>query len=451
MGKNTRGRIQDSRFNARGSLGEKTIFSIIILSFLSVFAFSSSFFNSHALAAETVGKFTYVEGNVDVLREGAFPAKPVAVKDTVMLKDIVRTKSASKAEITLRDNTVLRIAQRSRIDISEYFTGDTGKGVVKLSRGQVQAIVDKSAAKRIAAAPGANTFEVHTPNAVAGVRGTDFFVSYDNNTTTILLKEGSVCAYNINSPTSAVCLPPNYIVTITGVNLPGQPRKATERDFKKFSKEAGPSAKGASAERFGAEGLADLGSLASLGQAPLLTTNLPSYITDVPSSITDIPLTRPISEIIPGTVQPVIPAFEVGRTNLSGTVVAGQNGSFDRVSVSMNDVVFLAPSTGQRPTVWATNAVSGQYDFTHGFITPGNITNPDNMITLTNGNRITAEFQFNNWNITNNTWSAGINNGSGTLSGGSFTGAINFNGGASGTHTGGNSGSLSGTGSGTVR
>ena len=78
------------------------------------------FLNSTASAAETVGRFTHVEGKVDILHEGAFPAVPAKVQDQLYPKDIVRTKSSSKAEILFKDNTVLRIGQRSRIDISEY-------------------------------------------------------------------------------------------------------------------------------------------------------------------------------------------------------------------------------------------------------------------------------------------------------------------------------------------
>ena len=66
----------------------------------------------------------------------------------------------------------------------------TSKGVIRLSRGQVKAIVDKNVAKRISLAPDANRFEIQTPNAVAGVRGTEFFVAYDRNVTTVLLRRG---------------------------------------------------------------------------------------------------------------------------------------------------------------------------------------------------------------------------------------------------------------------
>jgi hypothetical protein len=145
-----------------------------------------------------------------------------------------------------------------------------------------------------------------------------------------------------------------------------------------------------------------------------------------------------------------IPAVEVGRTTLSGSLIAGEGSNFDYVSISMNNVVFLAPSTGQKPGIWATNSVTGQYDFTHGHINAGNITNADNMISISNGGNISAEFQFNRWNNSNNTWTGKINNGTGNLSGGSYNGPVNFNGIAAGTHTG-NSGSLSGTGAGVVQ
>ena len=42
-----------------------------------------------------------------------------------------------------------------------------------------------------------------------------------------------------------------------------------------------------------------------------------------------------------------IPAFEVGRTNLSGSLIAGSDTSLDYVSVMMNNVAFFAPSTGE--------------------------------------------------------------------------------------------------------
>ncbi|MEW6675024.1 MAG: hypothetical protein AB1348_03245 [Nitrospirota bacterium] len=53
-----------------------------------------------ALAQTPAGKFTYIEGKVDVLRPPAIRAVPVKLGDPVFVSDIIRAKSKSKAEIT---------------------------------------------------------------------------------------------------------------------------------------------------------------------------------------------------------------------------------------------------------------------------------------------------------------------------------------------------------------
>jgi len=709
---------------------------------ISYFFFLSSF----AMAAEAVGKFKHVEGKVDILREGAFPAITVKAQDQVYPRDIIRTKSASKAEIIFKDNTVLQIAQRSRIDISEYYTGDTGKSVIKLSRGQVKAVVDKNVTKRISLAPDANRFEIHTPNAVAGVRGTEFHVAYDRNVTTVLLKEGNVCVFNLKALENVVCMPPNYIVTVTGVMIPQQPRKATDTEIKIFEKETAPNVPvsktfpetatellvadreivpddGIKPDRqivrpeiiypipvmipitevypvvleppspepekfisdFGVsiwsrypevtdgtlnavmEGKSTLWTATKEAQAAAridgtysANSSLPhiwfenniysfnsadftnttsdggayrgfiggreinsasnamftglyidpfghigflkgnftgtisgsalsmngslypiqmgtdtispedfynSIITgsfdvsgagsatasgtfnsmnitghsdwgisqmtlggtygdsmtnawalslsgsygagyvldaDLTGSLwssgrvdataagywadarTSAPATGIYIGETTGTFNPLdhtwqavtsgfwletngflqmagdsdgrsklqqmnIPAFEVGRTNLSGSLIAGSETSLDYVSVIMNNVAFFAPSTGEKPGIWATNNVTGQYDFSHGFLSSGTITNTANVIAISNGDGISADFQFTQWNTSTHAWMAAIQNGTGTLSGGSYNGPVNFRGAGAGTLTGTNSGSLSGTAAGIVK
>ena len=719
---------------------------IVCLSLMCVL--SVLFFSAQSYAADAVGKFTRVEGKVDILRQGALPAIPAHVDDALFQKDIVRTKSSARAEIRFADNTVLRIAQRSRIDISEYFTGESNKGIIKLSRGQVQAVVDKNVTKRISLAPGANRFEIQTPNAVAGVRGTTFDVLYDRNVTSVLLKDGDICVFNIKAAANVVCMPPGYIVTISGDRVPNPPRKATNTEIKIFEKEVLPdraetqgleniislpeggtlskreplpndfvsarfttppielpitafihaleppsppthkdvydsnfgvdvwsnyplasdgnfngtlqgttpwsnvldrsvsalitgtystrsnlphiwfgnnifSANSEDSDRMTSDGGAYRGfiggretgkvgnakftglyidpsgntgilsgdfsgniigsnlsmagevSTVQMGSDSISPVNFYDHIStdsfsvtgagtfnasenginasgtynamnisghadwgvsqmilggtysvpsgdswafsftgssgtghildaDIAGSLwssnrinasasgywvdarTAVPSTGIYIGETVGTFNPAdltwqaittgtwfetnrflqmaadpagrnklqqlnIPAFEVGRTNLTGSLVAGSGESLDYVSVLMNNVAFFAPSNGQKPGVWATNAVTGQYDFSHGIITPGTITNSDNVIAISNGNGISADFQFKQWNTANNTWSAGIQNGTGTLSGGSYNGPVNFRGGAAGTLTGTGSGSLSGTAAGVVK
>ncbi|MCX8026873.1 MAG: hypothetical protein N3A62_03305, partial [Thermodesulfovibrionales bacterium] len=128
-----------------------------------------------------------------------------------------------------------------------------------------------------------------------------------------------------------------------------------------------------------------------------------------------------------------IPHVEVGQTNLSGSLVSGS----DYVSVVMNGVKFFATASGQKPSIWATNTVSGSYSMaTAGQINGQPITNSVNSFTISNGapsNPLTATFQFNLWDTAYSRWVGSITQGSGNLPGGSYTGPINFNGVATGT------------------
>lgn len=86
----------------------------------------------------------------------------------------------------------------------------------------------------------------------------------------------------------------------------------------------------------------------------------------------------------------------------------------------MRDVVFLAPTSGARPQIWATGSASGYYSGTP----PLGATVP-----LTGSNNVTANFQIKNWNGA--TWGATVSgqalNGVGT-----YNQQFNFTGGAAG-------------------
>lgn len=183
---------------------------------------------SPALAGQAVGTFALVEGAVDVMRGGALPAVSVKAGDPVTVGDFVRTRSNSKAEIRFSDGNVVKIAQRSRVDISQYVSGVDGQRSLRLPRGKVQAVVTKA---REGAGPG-KRFEIQTPNAVAGVRGTNFFVYHERNVTGVVVKEGTVYTYNQSSPRTVVNVPAGTATTVTEKRAPQPPRPVSDTEMK---------------------------------------------------------------------------------------------------------------------------------------------------------------------------------------------------------------------------
>ncbi|MBM4351109.1 MAG: FecR domain-containing protein [Deltaproteobacteria bacterium] len=213
---------------------------MMILFGFSLFLISTAvLFGLQARAAEPVGKFTLVEGKVDVLRGGAMPALSVKTGEPVFVKDVVRTKSSSKAEILFVDGNQIKIGQRTRIDISEYISDEKKSvGVIKLPRGTVEAIVPPKVVDRIKLSPEANRFEIQTPVAVAAVRGCEYKVYQSGNSATIYVTEGVIYVVNPRFPGQVIEVHAGEIVTIYADQpaTASKPRKATEEERKMFDR-----------------------------------------------------------------------------------------------------------------------------------------------------------------------------------------------------------------------
>jgi len=110
-----------------------------------------------------------------------------------------------------------------------------------------------------------------------------------------------------------------------------------------------------------------------------------------------------------------IPCVSVGKADLSGS---GNN-----MTVSMNNVMFFANSSGAAPKIWATGHVNGGYTGTPSTSVP----------VALSGNGLSANFNIKRWSTTTNNWLATITDGTGNLSGGSYTGAVSFKGVGAGT------------------
>jgi len=153
----------------------------------------------HFAVAEPVGTFTRIEGSVDVLRQTETAAVPVQTGDPVSKGDAVRTKGDGKAEITFRDATSIRLAPETRITIDEYsYQGDSVRvlGLINLLRGRVRAVVAKVKTAVMPLSLTNGNFSMKTPTAVAGVRGTDFIVYYEQGITGVIFIEGEGFLYN---------------------------------------------------------------------------------------------------------------------------------------------------------------------------------------------------------------------------------------------------------------
>lgn len=117
--------------------------------------------------AQVVGRVAAVQGGASIVRGGA--TKPARVGMNVRLGDLIETSAAGRAKLLFSDGSVLNIGDDSRLKVSKFVYDPEGgrEGFLELLRGGVRAWVTKLRTTK-------NKFEVQTPTAVAGVRGTDW-------------------------------------------------------------------------------------------------------------------------------------------------------------------------------------------------------------------------------------------------------------------------------------
>jgi FecR-like protein len=126
-----------------------------------------------ARSQERVGAVTEVEGQAEVLHAGASVWGPLAPGDPILLGDELRTRPDAKLRVVLREDSVLTLAPGSQLAVTEQLVAPAAVSRFQLLLGTIKAIVTERYSE-----PNAR-FEVATPTAIAGVRGTSFLAAYD--------------------------------------------------------------------------------------------------------------------------------------------------------------------------------------------------------------------------------------------------------------------------------
>lgn len=149
------------------------------LSFLTVLFFAGGA-AAHAATKGAI-KVTHLAGEAAVERAKDKSVSALALGAEVAEGDTVETKAGAKLELSLPDGSKLRLAEKSKVTLTEGRFGEKGERNVTASLwlGRLWAQVAKSIG-------GKDTFEVGTRNAVAGVRGTSFTVAAEQDLSSVV-------------------------------------------------------------------------------------------------------------------------------------------------------------------------------------------------------------------------------------------------------------------------
>jgi hypothetical protein len=185
---------------------------------IAVFSFALTWRCAPAFGQDTVGEVTSITGVAKLDRGGSeiniTPSMPIAVRDKL------HTNAKAELTVTLRDGSKLILSGASSYTIEQCtMTASTRRQAsIGLWAGHLRSIVNPGSG-------GVPDFVVHTPNAVATVRGTEFETAFiadrpcpeDRSCmryTTVGVFHGVVAVANISSPARAVQVSAGYETTV---------------------------------------------------------------------------------------------------------------------------------------------------------------------------------------------------------------------------------------------
>jgi hypothetical protein len=173
-----------------------------------------------AQSAPEVGVVTTMQGQATVARLASTAALPLKFKDSIFERDRISTAENSTVKVLMGGKAIVTVRELSMLTITE----DLGKTTINLESGKIAVAVARQRMK-----PG-DRLEVHTPNAVAAVRGTVFVVEVKRQgaqqgggnlavDTEVITVHGTVEVGSLADPTHTTFVSAFQSLGITGSSL----------------------------------------------------------------------------------------------------------------------------------------------------------------------------------------------------------------------------------------
>ena len=157
--------------------------------------------------SEEVGTVAAVEGNVRIGRAGTWTdATPGA---SIAVGDQLSTGQPGRMRVVFRDDSVLVLSENTNLVIdAQVFDPSASESVFSLLQGTLRSVVSHYYGTA------GSSYEVHTATAVAGVRGTEFVMTYDpeSGASEVVGIRGVVTVHSAVDPTG-----PGLLVTANQV------------------------------------------------------------------------------------------------------------------------------------------------------------------------------------------------------------------------------------------
>jgi hypothetical protein len=195
-------------------MANKKLNLVAILSLILTF---SLFGSALAVEGKPIGEVSSFYGDVKDRHKGEVEWIPAKLGLDIYQYDTVKTEKKSKVRITFEDGSLLNLSEDTELEIKEHIYTPEEKRRVSLFamlRGKMRVFCQRFAGR-------GSRFQVETPTAVIGIRGTEFIIwVVSNELTVVICLEDEVFVRNVDKKVvGEVILKPNQMTKV-GVGVP---------------------------------------------------------------------------------------------------------------------------------------------------------------------------------------------------------------------------------------
>ncbi|MBI1817287.1 MAG: FecR domain-containing protein [Deltaproteobacteria bacterium] len=183
-------------------------------------------------AATEIGTVAAMEGSAEIGRDEEWT--PATVGAPIQEKDELRTGRPGHLKVVFQDDSVIILSDDSHLTVDrQVFNSKEGEAdsAFGLLQGKVHALVNSYYGRL------GTRFEVKSSTAVAGVRGTEFLMTYDPETdlTEVIGITGAVSVHSAADPTGpGVLITASEATNVPAGGLPSEPEKLDDKTFKRY-------------------------------------------------------------------------------------------------------------------------------------------------------------------------------------------------------------------------